>query len=243
MFQSLFIIGWTVFVTAFFCSIAIAASFLRLDNNGDLLHKMGRVWARSILFASRIKVTVKGLANIDPNRSYIFMANHQSNFDIPVLLSYLPVRFRWLAKAELFKIPLFGLAMQKAGHISIDRFNRESAIESLTEAARIIKNKGSVFIFPEGTRSRDGNLRPFKKGGFVLAIDSGVPIVPVIIQGTWQIMSKRGIRIKPGNVILEIQQPIETTNYTRKTKKELMEKVRQIIWASFEKEKQSGESC
>ncbi len=232
---------WTVFVTGFFCIIVIIASFF--DNKGDILHKLARFWARSILFASRIKVTVKGFSNIAPGRSYIFMSNHQSNFDIPVLLSKLTIQFRWLAKAELFKIPLFGLAMQKAGYISIDRFNRESAIESLEEAAGIIKDKASVCIFPEGTRSRDGNVGPFKKGGFVLAVDAGIPIVPVIIHGTWRIMSKKGFRIKPGNVVLEIHKPIETTDYTRKTKEDLMEKVRQIICVSFEKGKQGKALC
>jgi 1-acyl-sn-glycerol-3-phosphate acyltransferase len=172
------------------------------------------------------------------------MSNHQSNFDIPVLLAYFNVQFRWLAKAELFKIPLFGLAMQRAGHISIDRFTRDSAIESLEKAAAtIIKDKGSVFIFPEGTRSRDGKIGPFKKGGFVLAVDSGVPIVPVIIHGTWRIMSKQGMRIKSGNVVLEIRKPVETTHYTRKTKEDLMEKVRQIVCSAFEKEKQREALC
>ncbi|OIN96837.1 MAG: hypothetical protein AUJ48_00880 [Deltaproteobacteria bacterium CG1_02_45_11] len=242
MIRTLFIIGWTVLVTGFFCIITIIASFL--DNQGNKPHKLAGVWARSILFASRIKVTVTGLSNIDPRRSYIFMSNHQSNFDIPVLLAYFNVQFRWLAKAELFKIPLFGLAMQRAGHISIDRFTRDSAIESLEKAAAtIIKDKGSVFIFPEGTRSRDGKIGPFKKGGFVLAVDSGVPIVPVIIHGTWRIMSKQGMRIKSGNVVLEIRKPVETTHYTRKTKEDLMEKVRQIVCSAFEKEKQGEALC
>jgi 1-acyl-sn-glycerol-3-phosphate acyltransferase len=93
----------------------------------------------------------------------------------------------------------------------------------------------SVLIFPEGTRSRDGNIRPFKKGGFALAVDSGVPVVPIVIHGTWSIMSKKGIRIKPGNVVIEILKPIETSDYTRKTRDDLMEKVDQAICRSFEK--------
>lgn len=241
MIRTLFIIGWILLVTGFFSIIAIIAS--SFDKKGNMLHKLAGTWARSILFASRIKVTVKGFSNIAPGRSYIFMSNHQSNFDIPVLLAKLTIQFRWLAKAELFKIPLFGLAMQRAGYISIDRFNRESAIESLEKAAGTIKDKASVFIFPEGTRSRDGNIGPFKKGGFVLAVDAGIPIVPVIIHGTWRIMPKQGIRIKPGNVVLEIRKPIETTHYTRKTKEDLMDKVRQIICVSFEKGKPGKALC
>jgi 1-acyl-sn-glycerol-3-phosphate acyltransferase len=163
------------------------------------------------------------------------MSNHQSNFDIPVLLAYLDTQFRWLAKAELFKIPIFGSSMKRAGYISINRSNRRSAFESLKEAARKIRNGVSVLIFPEGTRSRDGNIRAFKKGGFVLAVDSGVPVVPIVIHGTWSIMSKKGIRIKPGNVVIEILKPIETSDYTRKTKDDLMGQVSQAICRSFEK--------
>ena len=117
-----------------------------------------------ILFVSRIKVTVKGISNIDPSKSYIFMPNHQSNFDIPVLLGCLPAQFRWLAKAELFRIPLFGRAMRGCGYISIDRSNRKSAFRSLQKAADTIRNGVSVLIFPEGTRSLDGKIRSFKKG-------------------------------------------------------------------------------
>jgi len=222
-------------VTILFGSIAIMGSFF--DRTGKFPHLVARSWARSILFASRIKVTVRGLSNIDPGRSYIFMSNHQSNFDIPVLLAYLKVQFRWLAKAELFRIPLFGIAMKRAGYISIDRSDRRSAFASLKKAAETVKNGVSVLIFPEGTRSRDGSIRPFKKGGFVLAIDSGVPIVPVVLHGTWSIMPRDKLRIESGNVMLEITEPIDTLNFTRKTKDALMEKVRGRICDRFEKGK------
>jgi 1-acyl-sn-glycerol-3-phosphate acyltransferase len=200
-------------------------------------HLAARFWARSILFASRIQVTVKGTSHIDPSKSYIYMSNHQSNFDIPVLLAFLKVQFRWLAKAELFKIPLFGYAMKRAGYISIDRSNRRAAFASLKRAADSIRNGVSIIIFPEGTRSLDGNIRSFKKGGFALAVDSGVPIVPVILHGTRFIMPKERLQIKPGNVLLEITEPIDTANYTRKTKDDLLEKVRNRICEGFERGK------
>jgi len=165
------------------------------------------------------------------------MSNHQSNFDIPVALAHLPFKFRWVAKAELFKIPIFGYAMHRIGHINIDRSNRRAAFKSLKKAAKNIREGVSVLIYPEGTRSKDGNIRPFKKGGFVLALESGVPIVPVIIHGTWPIMPKDKLIIRPGNVTIEIKEPIETKNYTRKSKDELLEKVRNIICESFEKGK------
>ena len=128
--------------------------------------------------------------------------------------------------------------MRRAGYISIDRSNRRSAIQSLRQAAQIIRGGVSVMIFPEGTRSRDGNIRDFKKGGFILALDAGVPIVPLTIHGTWPIMQKKSWAIKRGNVVLEVGKPIETINYTRKTKDQLLADVHQVISSSFEKGKQ-----
>lgn len=206
-------------------------------------NKIAKLWAKCILFGSRIRVTVTGLSSIDLSLPHIYMSNHQSVFDIPVLQACLPVRFRWLAKAELFKIPIFGYALGRAGHISIDRSNRKSAFKSLKNAARNIRNGVSVIIFPEGTRSRDGNIRQFKKGGFILAVDAGVPIVPVIIHGTWPLMLKNRVLIKPGNIIIEIKDPIKTTDYTRKTKDDLLKKVRKVICESFEEGRRGGTLC
>ncbi|MBT8351297.1 MAG: 1-acyl-sn-glycerol-3-phosphate acyltransferase [Deltaproteobacteria bacterium] len=186
MIRSLFIILWIIFSTIVLGIVAIISSFF--SKQGDFPHLVGRFWGKMILFVSRTKVTVNGISNIDPSKSYIFMPNHQSNFDIPVLIGCIPAQFRWLAKAELFKIPLFGRAMRGCGYISIDRADRKSAFKSLKKAADTIRNGVSVLIFPEGTRSLDGKIRDFKKGGFVLSVDSGVSIIPVIIHGTWSIM-------------------------------------------------------
>jgi 1-acyl-sn-glycerol-3-phosphate acyltransferase len=233
MIRTIYILLWVGLSTIFWGSIAVIISFF--TRTGDPVHKVARIWARGILFVSRIKITVNGLANIDPTQSYVYMSNHQSNFDIPVLLAYLPVQFRWLAKAELFKIPIFGRAMRGAGYIKIDRYNQESAFESLNEAARKMKNGVSAMIFPEGTRSRDGNIRPFKKGGFVMAVNAGVPIVPIVLKGTWTIMDKSSLRINTGEVSLNILAPIATTGYTRETKDDLIKSVRAAIREGFEK--------
>jgi 1-acyl-sn-glycerol-3-phosphate acyltransferase len=241
MIRTLYITIWVCFATLVAGTIVIALSFF--VRSGDPLHKIARFWGRSILVASRIKVTVKGMSNIDPESPYIYMPNHQSNFDIPVLLGHLTVQFRWLAKMELFKIPIFGRAMRKAGYISIDRNNRESAFESLAAAANQIKNGVSVLIFPEGTRSRDGNIRPFKKGGFVMAIDAGVPIVPVVITGTRAIMPKGKFRVYKGHVNMDIQKPIRTSTYTRGTKEALMESVKRVICEKFEPPKMDEGAC
>ena len=202
------------------------------SRNGNWSHLVARCWASGILWASRIEVQVLGLDRIDPAKPYIYMPNHLSNFDIPVILSRLPVQFRWLAKAELFKIPIFGLSMKRVGYISIDRSDRDAAIESLRAAADKIRSGVSVVIFPEGTRSRDGHLKSFKKGGFVMAIDAAVPIVPVAISGTWEIMAKVGWRIRPGKVTVNILEPIPSTGYQHHEKKILMRKVRQALAGS-----------
>jgi 1-acyl-sn-glycerol-3-phosphate acyltransferase len=232
MIRTLYVTIWVGFATLVLGLLVIGLSFF--VRSGKPMHRIARFWGRSILTVSRIRVSVKGLSNIDHSVPYIYMPNHQSNFDIPVLLGHLAVQFRWLAKVELFKIPIFGRAMRKAGYISIDRNNRESAFKSLKMAANKIKSGVSVLIFPEGTRSRDGQIRAFKKGGFVLAIDSGVPIVPIVITGTRKIMTKGKFRINPGHVSMVIHEPIDTSAYTRETKGALMEIVRRVICDDFE---------
>jgi len=218
---------WVIFSTLLFSLLAIATSLV--TRSGNSVHRVGRMWSRSILAASGIQVAVSGMERIDPARPYIFMSNHQSNFDIPVLLAHLPVQFRWLAKAELFHIPVFGRAMRGAGYISIDRADREAAFKSLGEASEAIRKGVAIMIFPEGTRSLDGTLKPFKKGGFVLAVDAGVPIVPVAIRGTHAIMAKRTWIIRPRDVAVEVGEPIDTSDCTRATKEALMERVRAAI--------------
>jgi 1-acyl-sn-glycerol-3-phosphate acyltransferase len=193
------------------------------------MHRIARTWGRSIIWLSRVKVKVTGLEHIEPLGAVIYMSNHQSNFDIPVYYSALPVQFRWLAKAELFKIPIFGRAMRSAGYISIDRTNAKSALRSLKRAAENIRNGTSVLIFPEGTRSSDGQLLSFKTGGFFLAIGAGVPIVPLSIRGTREVMAKGRKLIHGGRVHIELKSPIDTAGYTRKTMEPLMEKVRASI--------------
>ena len=232
MIRTFYIFLWVVLSTLILGILAIILSFF--CRTGNSVHRIARIWGRGVLLVSRVRVSVKGLSQINPARSYIYMSNHQSNFDIPVLLAHLPVQFRWLAKAELFKIPIFSRAMRGAGYVRIDRFNRESAIQSIKEAAAKMKDGVSVMIFPEGTRSHDGSIRPFKKGGFVMAVDTGVPIVPVILQGTLPIMDKNSWRINAGEVSLQIEKPIDTTGYTRETKDELIETVRSVICRGFE---------
>jgi 1-acyl-sn-glycerol-3-phosphate acyltransferase len=224
----------TVIDTFLFGLLAILVSFF--SKKGDGVHVVARIWARIILWMSLVPVKIRGMEYVNPKSSYIFMSNHESNFDIPVLLSELPVQFRWLAKAELFKIPIFGRGMQGAGYISIDRSNRKSAFASLSRAADSIRAGTSVLIFPEGTRSGDGTLQPFKKGGFVLAVDAGVPLVPIVIRGTYAIMPKNSWAIRRRPVTVDILPPIETSGFTRKKKDDLMALMHQTMSAAMRNE-------
>lgn len=238
LFKNIKILINTIFIdililldTLFIGNLPIIASFF--SKTGNLPHLIARVWARLILVFSRIPVKVQGSHNLVPDKPFIYMANHQSNVDIPVLLAWLPVQFRWLAKAELFKIPFFGRSMSSCGYISIDRSNRKSALASLSLAAKKISSGTSVMIFPEGTRSSSGKLLPFKKGGFILAIDAGVPIIPLVIHGTASILPKGSFLVRPRPVVLKICKPIATANYTRKTRDALANEVREVIQKSF----------
>ncbi len=235
--MTVIILLWTILATVIVGIIVIIVSFF--SKTGNVPHLLARFWANSILWIGGVKVKVHGAEKLDPTRSFIYMANHQSNADIPVALGRLPVQFRWLAKEELFKIPLFGRAMRGVGYISIDRSNRKKAFESLKRAAETIRNGTSVLIFPEGTRSPDGRILPFKKGGFILAVDSGVPIVPIIIHGTRKIIPKGHFLIRPAPIVIQILDPVETAGYTRKNKDALLETIRTIFIDNFESDERS----
>lgn len=220
---------WIVLATSVLGLLAICCSFF--SRTGNSVHLVARFWGKTILWVSGIRVTAIGLDRISGITSCIFMSNHQSNFDIPVLLSHLPKQFRWLAKAELFKIPIFGRGMSGAGYISIDRSDRISAFKSLARAAETIRNGTSVMIFPEGTRSKDGRLLPYKKGGFVMAVDAQVPIVPIVIEGTHEIMPKGRLLIRPRQVTVTFCEKIDTRGFSRETKNKVMDQVRQAMQA------------
>ncbi|MBW2647141.1 MAG: 1-acyl-sn-glycerol-3-phosphate acyltransferase [Deltaproteobacteria bacterium] len=225
-------VGAIVPTTLFFAILIIIASFFQ--KTGNIPHCIARCWARIVLFISRVRMNVEGLENIDPGKTYIYMANHQSMYDIPALQGHLTVQFRWLAKIELFSIPFFGHAMSRAGYIQIDRSNRRAAFQSIGKAAERIQGGASVVVFPEGSRSKDGNLKPFKKGGFVLALKSKQPIVPVTILGSRSILPKGSLEVQPGKIIVRVHPPIDTTGFTSKTIDGLMESVRSVIAKDME---------
>lgn len=201
-----------------------------LDRQGKAVHLYARLWGRLILGASGVRVELRGVEELSSRTPYIFMSNHLSAYDIFVLLAHLPFQFRWLAKAELFRIPLFGWAMRAAGYIPIDRSSPREAVRSMERAARRIREGISVVIFPEGTRSRDGRLRPFMKGGFSLAIRAGVPVVPVAIKGTHEIMPPYTKKVlRKGKVVVILGRPIETKGLQMGDREHLMAQLRRAI--------------
>lgn len=174
-------------------------------------------------------MTVKGGQQLSSKTPYVFAANHLSQFDIFALQGYLTMDFRWLAKKELFQIPIFGAAMRMVGYIPVDRSRGRKALVSLNEAAARVAAGTSVVIFPEGTRSKDGKLHPFKSGAMVLAIKAGVPIVPVAIKGTYEVLPKGKLLARSGHVELTIGSPIETKGLKNADKQELAVKLQQEV--------------
>jgi 1-acyl-sn-glycerol-3-phosphate acyltransferase len=199
------------------------------DRNGNIVHHYARWWAKIPLLVSGVRVKVSGLEHIGTEPSYIYMSNHQGSYDIFALLSCLPVQFRWIAKKELFAIPILGWAMGAANYISIDRSGKRKALDSIKRAASKIKEGVSVVIFPEGTRSRDGSIQPFKRGGFTLAIKSGVSIIPITINGSRDVMPRDSMSVRPGEIRVTIDRSIETAPLSLRDRNVLMQKVRETL--------------
>jgi 1-acyl-sn-glycerol-3-phosphate acyltransferase len=196
-----------------------------LDRTGDLVLWLARWWARGVLGSAGVRLHVRSHGELDPRRPYVFMANHLSMVDIWAVLITVPVPLRFIAKKQLGVIPLFGWAMHAGRFIFIDRQNPGSARRSIDKAASRIRAGQSVVVFPEGTRSRDGRLGPFKKGGFHLALSSGADIVPVAIRGSREVMPRGSALIRPGDVSIEIGEPMATAGLTTEDRGALIDRV------------------
>jgi 1-acyl-sn-glycerol-3-phosphate acyltransferase len=194
---------------------------------------MAKAWGNVNLWAAGVKVNITGLENISNGGPYIFISNHQGWFDIFAALGKLPIRFSWLAKEELFRIPVLGVAMSRAGYIPIDRKDHRKALASMNRAAEVIRDGTSVFIFPEGTRSADGVMKDFKKGAFVLAAKSQQRLVPISISGSYRILLKGDWTIHSGEIGFSIGKPIETSGADSRSRELLIEKVREAIRANL----------
>ncbi|HKY33210.1 MAG TPA: lysophospholipid acyltransferase family protein [Candidatus Polarisedimenticolia bacterium] len=216
--------------TLVFGLLAIAGCLL--IPNGNPLVWCARPWAWTILMASGAPVRVAGRGSI-PAGPVLYVTNHQSHYDVLALIRALPGQYRIIAKKELFSIPVFGWALALAGFVKIDRSDREKAFRSLDEAARRMARGQSIVVFAEGTRSPDGRLLPFKKGGFVLAIASGRPIVPISVSGSRAVLPKGGRSVRPGVIEVTIGDAVPTEGLTLEDRDHLMARVRAAVEAGF----------
>jgi 1-acyl-sn-glycerol-3-phosphate acyltransferase len=191
----------------------------------------GKTWARVNSFATPMRVTVRGRRNVDPRQSYVIVSNHQSQFDIFVLYGWLDIDFKWVMKQELRKVPALGIACERLGHIYVDRSNREAALASINAAKQRIVDGTSVLFFPEGTRSRDNRMRSFKKGAFRMALDLQLPILPITIQGTRDILPSDTLDLYPGRATMIIHPPIPIDDYSHDALDDLMARTRAVIEA------------
>ena len=223
----------TFYPFTLFCSIlAILASFF----GDEKAHAVAIFWGTNSLRLAAVRIKVEGQENIPTGSAAIYMANHSSNFDILSLYAALPVQFRWLAKKELFEIPIFGASLRRSGYIPVERTDTRKSLVALKAAAQRVKAGTSVIVFPEGTRSPDGNLLPFKGGGFILAVQSGVPVVPVVIVGTRDINPKGSLTVRASEVLIRILPPIETAGLKSSDRDQLADQVRQAIESSLHPE-------
>ncbi len=196
----------------------------------------GTVWSWLLCLMNFTRVTVRGRENADPDGSYIIMSNHQSHFDVLAFYGHWGRQFRWVIKEELRRAPGLGWYCSAGGHLFVDRSSRERAIASLRAARPLLEGGTSVMIFPEGTRSRDGRLQDFKKGGFMMALDLGLPILPVTISGSRDVLPRGTVRMMPGKVEIKVHPPVDPADYGVERRDELMARVRELIESGLEAE-------
>ena len=220
----------------------LIVSVAPFDRKGRLAYALSRLWTGAVLRIGGVRLRVQGLERLDSRRPYIFMANHQSNIDIPALVQALPqFQLRWIAKKELLYVPVFGWALWASRHIIVDRSNLSKAMTSLRKAREKIAGGISVVIFPEGTRSVHGQFLPFKRGGFVLAVQSGTPIVPVTINGTEAILPKGDWRIRGGDVEVVVSEAISVEQYHPANLQQLLSRVRTIMESHYRRTEGSAD--
>ncbi len=230
--RSLFFINLLIcFYTVVCGTLSLCCSLF--DAQGRWQHACARMWSWLILKTSGIRVEVEGLEHLNSRETMIFCANHQSAMDIPILFVNLPVQFRFVAKRSLFKLPFLGWHLRRSGHISVDRERPQEALKSFDQAAKQVRKSCSVVLFPEGRRSRNGQVGPFKAGAFYLAIRAGVPVVPITLNGTRAVLKPDTYRVRSGQTEMIVHKPIPTVDLTLEGVDALSERVRCQILSRF----------
>lgn len=215
-------------VTIYYSLASILA--MKFDRSGRIYHKMMRRWSKILLWLFGIRATVRGTEHLDGSTSYVYLPNHSSYLDIIALGATVPDDMRFIFKKELTKVPVFGWTLAAGPYILMDRADPRNALASIEEAAAQIRDGASVAIFPEGTRTPDGKLGPFKRGGLMLATKSGVPMVPVAIRGTYNLLSRHDKKVRPGTVEVIIGTPIAgRRNLTRPEENALQGEIREQL--------------
>jgi 1-acyl-sn-glycerol-3-phosphate acyltransferase len=229
MFRSFLCILAVAVVTSALLPFAALAILVTWDTRGATWFAR-RLWAPTMLWVAGTRLEVEGMENVDPNRPTLYASNHQSSIDIPVLFVALPVNLRFIAKEQLRWVPLIGWYLQLAGHILIDRSNRTRAIASLDRAAvEIARRKISLIVFPEGTRSLDGRVLPFKHGSFGLALKAGIPVVPVTLEGSARVMPRNSWRIRRGLIRVRVGAPVQVQGFDVNDRAGLARVVREAV--------------
>lgn len=222
---------WTVLVVVV-VTIPVASAVIvvaTFRSHAPLIDRLIRFWAGSIVRAAGIDLRVEGTEAIDPQQRYVLIANHHSYFDIPCIFVAIPQPIRFMAKKSLFSIPIFGWSLGRAGFIPIDRKNRRTAVKSFELAVARIRKGNTIVVFPEEGRSRQREMRPFQRGGYLLALRSGLPILPVAIGGTFDVFRAGAKKITPGPVTIKVGTPIPTEGLTVRAKDQLLEQSRRQI--------------
>jgi 1-acyl-sn-glycerol-3-phosphate acyltransferase len=238
IFREIAIYAWAPFANLLWYFYTIVMGTLSLliwpfDRSGAMQHWCARWWCRLIAWTIGARIRVHGVGNIDSAHSYVYMANHSSLIDTPALFAYLPYQFKIMAKKQLFYVPFMGWHLWSSGNFPIDRSNGRRTATSLRRVIEGVKAGKSLAVFPEGTRTPDGRLQTFKLGAFKLALRTGVPIVPITIRGTFQLLPKTTLVPRPGRVDVFIGAPIDTSRCTEEELPQLIERTRAAIQANL----------
>jgi len=236
--KTILVYCWAPFANLLWYTHTVVMATLSLflwpfDRTGAMQHWCARWWCRLVAWSIFARIRVYGTENVREDQTYVYMANHSSLIDTPALFAYLPFQFRIMAKKELFYMPFMGWHLWTAGNFPIDRSDPRKTARSLRKVIEGVRAGKSLAVFPEGTRTPDGNLQEFKQGAFKIAVRAGVPIVPVSIRGTFKLLPKTTLAPRPGRVEVIIGQPIDTSEYSERPLSELIARTRAAIEANL----------